>query len=76
MPAQLREPLTLRQLELLVYVANGYTAEEIAEAEFLSVSTVRNHLAAAKKRAGAKTLPQLTAILVSAGLLFHIEGTN
>lgn len=74
MPAQLVEPLTLRQLQILALVASGLTAEEIAEQEVLSVHTVRNHIRDAKERAGVRTLPQLTATLVAAGLLFYTDG--
>jgi DNA-binding CsgD family transcriptional regulator len=71
MPAELLEPLTLRQLQLLVHVANGLSAEEIADAEKISPSTVRNTLHSAKERAGARNLPHLVAIVVSCGLIAH-----
>jgi DNA-binding CsgD family transcriptional regulator len=61
---------------MLVHVANGLTAEEIAQVEMISPHTVRNTLAAAKERAGARNLPHLIAIVVSSGLIFHIPDTH
>ena len=63
------EPLTLRQLEILAHYANGFRFTEIAELEFISVKTVENTLTAAKKRAGARTLPHLVAMVVASGHL-------
>lgn len=73
MPATLPEPLTLRQLELIVHVANGLTFDEIAEAEGISPRTVANTLNEARQRAHARNLPNLVAIVMNAGLLMHYE---
>jgi DNA-binding CsgD family transcriptional regulator len=74
--ATLLEPLTLRQLELVVHVANGMTFQEIAEAEMISRATVKNTLTMARERAGARNLPQLVAKCVAAGLIVNLADSN
>jgi DNA-binding NarL/FixJ family response regulator len=44
-PARTDNGLTARQLEILDYVARGWTTERIAAELYLSVATVRNHIA-------------------------------
>lgn len=61
--------VTERQLELLALYASGYQLNEIAEMKFLSFHTVRNSLALAKERVGAKSLTHLCVICVDAGLI-------
>lgn len=62
-------PITKRQLELVVYVANGLRHDEIAVETHCSVSTVKKTLAAAQRRAGARTLPHLVSIVIASGVL-------
>ena len=71
--AVLTEPLTIRQIELIAHVANGLTFEEIAEQEMISPKTVKNTLDMARRRVGAKNLPNLVALVVSAGIIGWIE---
>lgn len=73
MPASIQEPLTLRQVQLLVHAANGFTFKEIAEREMISPKTVANTLDEARRRAGARNLTHLVALAVSAGLVQHYE---
>lgn len=42
-PAELVEPLSERELEVLRYIAQGLTNQEIAQALFLSLYTVKSH---------------------------------
>jgi DNA-binding CsgD family transcriptional regulator len=61
--------ITPRQLELLALYASGYDLKEIAETKFMSYSSVRGDLAAARDRVGAKTLPNLIAICVESRVI-------
>lgn len=61
--------LTPRQLELLAMYASGSTLEEIATAKFLSYSSVKQSLASARERVGAKSLTHLCVISVDAGVI-------
>jgi DNA-binding CsgD family transcriptional regulator len=70
-PAQLREPITLRQLQYAIHVANGLDAREIAEAEGVSRHTVKTNLDRTRKKLGARNLPHLVAMLVSSGLIVY-----
>lgn len=54
-----RPRLTGRQAEIVRYVAAGWQVEDIADRLAISVTTVRSHLADAKKRYNAATLAQL-----------------
>lgn len=59
------EELTDRQVEMICFAANGYTAKEISGIAYLSHHTVRNYIKAAKKKTGAKSLTQLVAWCVA-----------
>lgn len=61
--------LTPRQLELLAEVANGYTIEQAARRCFIAQQSAYNILSAARSRAGAQTVSQLTALAVTKGWL-------
>ncbi len=65
--------LTPRQLEIIALSASGYTGAEISKEIYLSLHTVRNYMKAAKKRIGAKNLPQMVAWCVRDGLLIVEE---
>jgi DNA-binding NarL/FixJ family response regulator len=53
-PAQPREPLTSREEEVLVPVAQGWTNEEIADDLHISLSTVKTHLASLMRKLNAR----------------------
>lgn len=53
-PAQPIEPLTTREEEVLVTVANGRTNAEIASELNISLSTVKTHLASLMNKLGAR----------------------
>ena len=52
--AQPVEPLTLREEEVLVTVARGRTNAEIADELYISLSTVKTHLASLMSKLGAR----------------------
>lgn len=66
--------LTPRQLELLAMYASGSTLEEIATAKFLSYSSVKQSLASARERVGAKSLTHLCVLSVDAGVIVKSNG--
>ncbi|NND76089.1 MAG: response regulator transcription factor [Ilumatobacter sp.] len=53
-PAQPVEPLTAREEEVLATVAQGRTNAEIADELFISLSTVKTHLASLMTKLGAR----------------------
>jgi len=53
-PAQPIEPLTNREEELLIRVARGQTNREIADELYISVSTVKTHLASLMRKLDAR----------------------
>jgi len=53
-PAQPTEPLTSREEEVLVTVAQGWTNSEIADDLHISLSTVKTHLASLMRKLGAR----------------------
>jgi DNA-binding NarL/FixJ family response regulator len=53
-PPQPVEPLTAREEEILLAVARGRTNREIADELYISVSTVKTHLAALSRKLGAR----------------------
>ncbi len=53
-PAQPIEPLTEREEEVLLTVASGRTNAEIAEELYISLSTVKTHLASLMTKLGAR----------------------
>jgi DNA-binding NarL/FixJ family response regulator len=59
-PVQPREPLTAREEEILVAVASGHTNAEIAAELFISLSTVKTHLASLMAKLDARNRVELT----------------
>ena len=53
-PAQPVEPLTSREEEILIPVAQGWTNHEIADALHISMSTVKTHLASLMRKLNAR----------------------
>jgi DNA-binding NarL/FixJ family response regulator len=58
-PAQPREPLTTREEEILIPVAQGWTNHEIANDLHLSISTVKTHLASLMRKLNARNRVEL-----------------
>jgi DNA-binding CsgD family transcriptional regulator len=63
------EVVTPRQLELLALYASGQDIAAIGEIKHLSPFTVRNIMANARERVGARNLTHLCVILLDSGLL-------
>src|SRR6185436_17078058 len=59
--------LTAREADVAGYVVRGFTNAEIGTALSLSAHTVRNHLAAAFKKAGVTTRAELVGVLLRGG---------
>lgn len=55
--------LTPRELEVAELLTRGLTAKEIAGRLDISTHTVRGHIESARLRFGARTIPELTALL-------------
>jgi DNA-binding NarL/FixJ family response regulator len=53
-PAQPIEPLTAREEEVLTAVARGWTNTEIADELFISLSTVKSHIASLMRKLDAR----------------------
>ena len=53
-PAQPREPLTSREEDVLIPVAQGWTNHEIADELHISLSTVKTHLASLMRKLNAR----------------------
>jgi DNA-binding NarL/FixJ family response regulator len=61
--------LTPRQRELLAMFASGHELRQIAELKFLSYSSVKQTLAVAKERVGAKSLAHLALVALEANVI-------
>ena len=62
-------PITNREKEILVHLAQGKTNKEISQALLLSPSTVRNHISSIFTKLNISNRSQATAIAIYAGLL-------
>lgn len=62
--------LTERQLAIVMHLCNGLGLEEISATMFLSLSTVKRHVDAAKRKTGAKTTVHLASIVIASGQLY------
>jgi DNA-binding CsgD family transcriptional regulator len=62
------EPLTTAEREVLALLARGRAPKQAARDLSVAISTVRSHIAAAKRKTGARTLEQLVALFAEADL--------
>lgn len=67
LPAEL--PITNREKEILVQLAQGKTNREISQKLILSTSTVRNHISNIFTKLRISNRSQATAIAIYAGML-------
>jgi DNA-binding NarL/FixJ family response regulator len=66
-PAQPLESLTAREEEVLVRVARGLTNAEIADALYISLGTVKSHLASLMAKIGARNRVELAMFAYETG---------
>ena len=57
------------QLQIAMHLANGMTFAEIATTVDRSTANVKKHANAARRKTGAKTLPQLVSVVIAQGKL-------
>ncbi|OGI18550.1 MAG: hypothetical protein A3B68_02140 [Candidatus Melainabacteria bacterium RIFCSPHIGHO2_02_FULL_34_12] len=62
-------PITNREKEILIHLAQGKTNKEISQLLVLSTSTVRNHISSIFIKLRISNRSQATAIAIYAGLL-------
>ena len=62
-------PITKREKEILVHLAQGQTNKQISKALMLSPSTVRNHISNIFVKLKVSNRSQATALAIYAGLL-------
>lgn len=62
-------PITNREKEILVHLAQGQTNKEISQVLMLSPSTVRNHISSIFAKLNISNRSQATAIAIYSGLL-------
>ena len=62
-------PITNREKEILVHLAQGKTNKQISQTLMLSTSTVRNHISSIFTKLNISNRSQATAIAIYAGLL-------
>ena len=62
-------PLTAREREVMAWVAEGHSNEEIAEKLFVSPLTVRTHVHRAMTKLGARDRAQLVVMAYQSGLV-------
>ena len=62
-------PITTREKEILVHLAQGKTNKQISQGLMLSTSTVRNHISSIFTKLNISNRSQATAIAIYSGLL-------
>lgn len=67
--AEINPELSVRERDVLRFVAEGLSSKEIAECLGLSVRTVENHRASITRRTGLRSVAQLTLHAVRLGLI-------
>lgn len=67
--------LSIRQEQVLVLLAQGLAAKEVASRLGLSVKTVDSHRAALMEKLGLRTLAQLVLFAVRNGLISAVDGS-
>jgi DNA-binding NarL/FixJ family response regulator len=64
-----KDPLTARELDVVKATARGLTNTEIGEELFLSLSTVKTHLASVQNKVGARNRVEIAAWAWRSGLM-------
>jgi DNA-binding CsgD family transcriptional regulator len=63
------DPLTERELQVLMMVADGYSNDEMATECFLAVNTIKTHVTHVKQKLEAKNKAHAVAIAYHHGIL-------
>jgi DNA-binding NarL/FixJ family response regulator len=66
---ELREPLTPRELEVLVLISEGLHNSEIAERLFVTERTVKFHVSSILAKLGANNRTEAVAVAARRGLI-------
>ncbi|WP_020161283.1 response regulator transcription factor [Methylobacter marinus] len=61
--------LTKTQVQIVQALSDGLTAEEVANARFRSLGTIRKHIEQARERLGARNIAQLVKLALQQGLI-------
>lgn len=61
--------LTDLQLQIVMYLSNGMTFDEVAHSVDRSLQNVKKHTMLARQKTGAKTVPHLVSIVIAHGQL-------
>jgi DNA-binding CsgD family transcriptional regulator len=61
--------LTPREVEVLTYYAQGYTARDIARRMQIGVTTVKQHVYRIKQKLDAYTIPHAVALAIAGEVL-------
>ena len=69
MPANLLEPLTEREREVLSLVAQGLTNDEVAAKLYMSPLTAKTHVSRTMSKLGTRDRAQLVVIAYETGLV-------
>ena len=69
-------PITSREKEILIQLAQGKTNREISQGLMLSPSTVRNHISSIFTKLRISNRSQATAVAIYAGLLKPQDENN
>lgn len=75
-PAQPREPLTEREEDVLAAVARGRTNSEIAQELFISLSTVKTHVASVMLKLRARNRVEIAIWAHETGRVRHLSGDS
>jgi DNA-binding NarL/FixJ family response regulator len=75
-PAAPPQPLTLRELEILRLLAEGYSNPEIAQAVHLAPGTVKNHVSSILLKLGARDRTRAVLRALDLGLLTQQKGNR
>lgn len=75
-PSEKESGLTLRQKEVLTFVANGYTRREISDSLSISIHTVSSHIKNIYDRLEITSKADATRMAVAFGLLVVSQGRS
>lgn len=63
------QSLTARELEIIEFVANGFSAKEVAKKLGIAPSTVERHTESVRTKIRARNRPHMVMVAISMGML-------